>query len=127
MLSQTPHRASRPEIPLGYNTSGTRRPARIAPGGSRDAVTQDRDLHVRRRALHAKAAALLHSIARNHALVDGNKRLALASFIGLDGMNGITLTLSNDKAYDLVIAVAAGKLNDVPQLASRLEAGTTGR
>jgi len=26
--------------------------------------------------LHVKAAALLHSLARNHALVDGNKRLA---------------------------------------------------
>lgn len=29
--------------------------------------------------IHEQAAALLHSLARNHALVDGNKRLALAS------------------------------------------------
>ena len=29
--------------------------------------------------LHTKAAALLHSLARNHALVDGNKRLAWAA------------------------------------------------
>jgi death-on-curing protein len=28
--------------------------------------------------IHEKAAALLQSLARNHALVDGNKRLALA-------------------------------------------------
>jgi death on curing protein len=28
--------------------------------------------------LNAKAAALLHSLARNHALAGGNKRLALA-------------------------------------------------
>jgi death-on-curing protein len=28
--------------------------------------------------IHEKAAALMHSIASNHALVDGNKRLALA-------------------------------------------------
>lgn len=28
-----------------------------------------------------RAAALTHSIARNHALVDGNKRLALASLM----------------------------------------------
>ncbi len=76
--------------------------------------------------IHAKAAALLHSIARNQALIDGNKRLALASVIAFYGMNGIALTLSNDEAYDLVIAVAAGDDNDVPQLAGRLEAGTTG-
>lgn len=31
--------------------------------------------------LETKAAALLHSVARNHALVDGNKRLALAATI----------------------------------------------
>ena len=29
--------------------------------------------------LHLKVAALLHSLARNHALVDGNKRLAWTS------------------------------------------------
>jgi death-on-curing protein len=29
--------------------------------------------------IHLKAAAMLHSIARNHPLVDGNKRLALAA------------------------------------------------
>ena len=31
--------------------------------------------------IHEKAAALLHSVARNHALVDGNKRLSLAAVI----------------------------------------------
>lgn len=38
--------------------------------------------------LHTKAAALLHSLTCNHALVDGNKRLAWAAcavFLGLDG------------------------------------------
>ncbi len=32
-----------------------------------------------------KSAALVHSIARNHALVDGNKRLTLAGLIALLG------------------------------------------
>jgi death on curing protein len=67
-----------------------------------------------------KAAALLHSLARNHALVDGNKRLALAGTIAFIGMNGWRLTLSNDEAYDLVIAVAAGELDDVAKIGSRL-------
>ena len=39
--------------------------------------------------LPTKAAALLHSLARNHALVDGNKRLAwLATYVFLD-INGL--------------------------------------
>ncbi|MFZ5872267.1 MAG: type II toxin-antitoxin system death-on-curing family toxin, partial [Actinomycetota bacterium] len=63
--------------------------------------------------LHLKAAALLHSVATNHALVDGNKRLALAATIAFYGMNGWRLTLSEDEAYDLVIAVAGGDLRDV--------------
>jgi death-on-curing protein len=71
--------------------------------------------------LWEKAAALLHSLALNHALVDGNKRLALAGTIAFVGINGRRLTLSNDAAYDLVMAVATAKLDDVPGIASVLE------
>lgn len=74
--------------------------------------------------IHAKAAALLHAIVRNHALVDGNKRLGLAAVIAFYGMNGLQLTLTNDQAYDLVMAVAAGRLNDVEAIAQRLAPGT---
>jgi death on curing protein len=70
--------------------------------------------------LDAKAAALLHSLARNHALVDGNKRLALAALIAFYGVNGRRLTLSNDEAYDLVIDVATGHLAAVEEIARRL-------
>ncbi len=70
--------------------------------------------------IFAKAAALLHSLARNHALVDGNKRLALASTIAFLGINGHRLTLSNEEAYDLVIAVATGALDDVDAIAKVL-------
>ena len=69
--------------------------------------------------IHDKAAALLHSIVRNHALVDGNKRLGLAATIAFYGMNGHRLTLTNDDAYELIIAVAAGTLGDVPAIAAR--------
>lgn len=74
-----------------------------------------------------KAAALLHSLARNHALVDGNKRLALAATIAFLGVNGRKLTLSNGQAYELVVAVAAGELDDVPAVAGHLTNGTTAR
>jgi death-on-curing protein len=57
-----------------------------------------------------KAAALLHSIVKNHALVDGNKRLGwLATAVFLE-INGIEISrASNDDVYDLVIDVAAGQ------------------
>lgn len=71
-------------------------------------------------ALEEKAAALLHSLARNHALMDGNKRLALAGLIAFLGVNGWRLTCTNDEAYDLVIAVAAGGLDEVADIAGRL-------
>jgi death-on-curing protein len=77
--------------------------------------------------LDEKAAALLHSLARTHALVDGNKRLALAATIAFLGLNGRRLTLSNDEAYVLVMDVASGRLDDVSSIAERLEAGTEPR
>jgi death on curing protein len=70
--------------------------------------------------LDAKAPALLHSLVRNHALADGNKRLALAGVIAFYGVNGRRLTLTNDEAYDLVMAVADGTLDAVEQIAPRL-------
>jgi death-on-curing protein len=75
----------------------------------------------------AKAAALLHSLARNHALVDGNKRLALAAVIAFYGVNGRRLTLTNDEAYELVIDVAVGNLDSVDDIAARLRTVTESR
>jgi death-on-curing family protein len=63
--------------------------------------------------LHAKVAALLHSLASNHALVDGNKRLAwLATYVFLD-INGHRVVATQDDVVDLVVAVADGSLSDV--------------
>jgi death-on-curing protein len=77
--------------------------------------------------LDAKAAALLHSIARNHALIDGNKRLALAAVIAFCGLNGRRLTLTNDAVYDLVISVASGQLDTVEEIAAALRPATSPR
>ncbi|MDK3256587.1 type II toxin-antitoxin system death-on-curing family toxin [Blastococcus capsensis] len=69
--------------------------------------------------LPLKAAALLHSVVRNHALVDGNKRLGwLATVVFLD-LNGLAPDLDDDAAFTLVMDVAAGGL-DVEAIASRL-------
>ena len=77
--------------------------------------------------MDGKAAALLHSVARNHALVDGNKRLALAALIAFYGLNGRRLTLTNDEAYDLVMKVAAGELDTVDDIAAILQHATEPR
>jgi death on curing protein len=66
-----------------------------------------------------KAAALLHSICGNHALVDGNKRLAwLATVVFLD-INGVSIEASDDLAFDLVMSVADGSA-DVPEITAFL-------
>lgn len=65
------------------------------------------------------AAALLHSIARNHALVDGNKRLAwLATVVFLD-LNSRVPDVTHDDAFNLVMDVATGGL-EVEEIAERL-------
>jgi len=77
--------------------------------------------------IHHKAAALLHLLARNHALIDGNKRLALAAVLAFYGINGRRLALSNDEAHDLVLSVACGELDDVAAIAAVLERGSAPR
>ena len=77
--------------------------------------------------LHSKAAALLHSLAISRGLVDGNKRLALAAVTAFLGIHGQRLTLSNDEAYELVMAVASGQLDDVTLITARLRAGSRPR
>ena len=60
--------------------------------------------------VHEKAAVLLESLARNHSLIDGNKRLAWMAVFVFYGLNGIDLDAPDDDAYELVIAVATGSV-----------------
>jgi death on curing protein len=71
-------------------------------------------------AFAAKAAALMHSLARNHALVDGNKRLAWAATRAFCLLNGRDLAFTVDDAEQLMLAVARGEL-DVPDITTALE------
>ncbi|HEV2058212.1 MAG TPA: Fic family protein [Solirubrobacteraceae bacterium] len=63
-----------------------------------------------------KAAALMHSIARNHALVDGNKRLAWSATRVFCLLNGRDIVFGVDEAEALVLALAQGDA-DVPEIA----------
>ena len=68
----------------------------------------------------SKAAALLHSLARNHPLVDGNKRLAWLATYVLCAKNGVELDADDDAAYDLVTSIASGAIDDVGAIARAL-------
>ena len=67
-----------------------------------------------------KAAALMHSLARNHCLVDGNKRLAWAGTRTFCLLNGFDLVMSIDEAEQLVQATAQGKF-DVQALSTKFQ------
>ncbi|WP_420122950.1 type II toxin-antitoxin system death-on-curing family toxin [Nakamurella sp.] len=73
--------------------------------------------------LTLKAAALLHSLTANHPFVDGNKRTAWLATVVFLRDNGAVVTAPD--AYDgdvtgLVLAIAAGELRDVNDIARRL-------
>ena len=70
--------------------------------------------------LHLKAAALFQSLARNHALVDGNKRLAWTACRTFLSINGQWISASEDDRFELVIRVATGALPDLDEIADHL-------
>jgi len=76
--------------------------------------------------LELKAAALLESVARNHPLVDGNKRLAWTLTVLFLWINGYRHDMPTDTAFDLVLGVARGEL-ELPEVAEILRAHLVAR
>lgn len=68
-----------------------------------------------------KAAALLHSLCGNHALVDGNKRLAWAATAVFLVLNDRPPRPDQDAVFQLVVDVAGGDLDDLGEIAARIE------
>ena len=59
--------------------------------------------------LFEMAAAYLFHLVKNHPFIDGNKRVGFhAAFVFLR-LNDIELLLTQEEAYDLVIATAEGR------------------
>lgn len=79
--------------------------------------------------IHEKAAALLESLVGNHALIDGNKRVGWVATRLFYGLNGYTISATDDEKFDLVIDVVTGVLDTVAKIAHRLAAlaAPTGR
>lgn len=71
--------------------------------------------------LFDKTAALMHSVMSNHALIDGNKRLAWAAAVVFLGVNGYRVpAIDVDTAEDFVFSIAKGDLSEVGEIARRL-------
>jgi death-on-curing protein len=69
--------------------------------------------------LQEKAAALMHSIARNHPFADGNKRTAAIALMFMLEVNGRCVTWEAADALEQILATAEGKLS-VSQFAAWL-------
>jgi death-on-curing protein len=66
-------------------------------------------------ALHAtlpeQAAAYLFHLVKNHAFVDGNKRVGLAVALAFLALNDIEISATDDELVELVLGVASGAVS----------------
>jgi death on curing protein len=93
----------------GLLSSSTARPGTVAFG------------HEAYPDLWDKAAALLHSLCMNHALIDGNKRLSWAAARVFLALNGEPLSdVDVDRAEAFMLSVAGGQLTEVADIAGEL-------
>jgi death-on-curing protein len=79
--------------------------------------------------LITKAAALLESVVKNHALVDGNKRAGWAFAVVTFWLNDYELDFDEDEAFTMVMSVADGssRLADIAKwFADRVRPGQPG-
>jgi death-on-curing protein len=70
-----------------------------------------------------KAAALMHSLVKNHPFVDGNKRAALTATGLFLELNGYTMMATNEEALDFTRQVVLDEV-DVEAMAAWLEGHT---
>jgi len=63
-----------------------------------------------------KAAAMTHSIVKNHAMMDGNRRTAWIALNSFLLINGFSLRVTQDQIVEFSLAVATDQL-DLNQIA----------
>ena len=71
--------------------------------------------------LSEQAAALMHSLIRNHCFVDGNKRVGFALAAIFLKMNGYKIVVPPDEAERFIVESIIKKSADVQEIASWLE------
>lgn len=72
-----------------------------------------------------KAAKYMLDFSRYQVYVDGNKRMGISAAAALLIDNGLKLTLSEEKAYALVMDVATGKIDSVEEIANLIKENFT--
>ncbi len=72
--------------------------------------------------LHLKAAALFQSLARNHALVDGNRRLAWTACRTFLAITGEWISAPEDDRFDFVVRATTAAQGDIHEIAEQLRA-----
>ena len=58
--------------------------------------------------IEAKAARLCYGIVKNHAMVDGNKRLGTLCMLVFLALNGINLVYTQEELWTIILDVASG-------------------
>lgn len=59
--------------------------------------------------IQAKAARLCYGLVKNHAMVDGNKRIGVHAMLVFISINGYELEYTQKELSDLILDVAADK------------------
>ncbi len=67
--------------------------------------------------IQAKAAQLCFGLVKNHAMIDGNKRLGAHAMLVFLALNGYELSYTQKGLSDMILAVASGEtgMKDVLQ------------
>ena len=68
-----------------------------------------------------KASKYLLDFSRYQVFADGNKRMSLASAQDLLLKNGLTLTLTEEQAYNLVLDIAVGKMTEIEEISDLIK------
>jgi len=58
------------------------------------------------------AAAYLFGLAKNHAFIDGNKRIAIVTAAIFLELNGFAIETTDANLYNFVLGVAAGEIDE---------------
>ena len=62
--------------------------------------------------IQAKAARLCFGLVKNHAMLDGNKRLGTHAMLVFLALNGYELSYSQKELSDVILALASGNIGE---------------
>ena len=60
--------------------------------------------------IQAKAARLCYGLVKNHAMLDGNKRIGVHAMLVFLALNGYELVYTQEELIDIILSLADGKV-----------------